>query len=102
MSGCRRLLALINGLPVEAAVWRQDKPSWNQDHELLASLIETIDRWGRIQTDLACGKKVQVPAPVRVTHPDRPEPAAPPKPKVTTDIAEIAAFFQRHVAGERG
>lgn len=78
-------------------MWRQDKPGWVLDNELLARLIETVDLWGRIQTDLAAGKRVGVPGPVRIEHPDRPRPVEMQKPKVTTDPAVIQAWFNKHV-----
>lgn len=36
----RRLWALIQGLPPEAAVWRDLPASWTSTHELLALLVE--------------------------------------------------------------
>jgi hypothetical protein len=38
------------------------------------------------------GGKPDLPRPKRIEHPDRPEPKRE-KPKVTTDVSEIASFF---------
>jgi len=66
---------------------------------LLATLIEVTDAWGRqIVAALVAvhGGKVRLPEPVRVQHPERPE-AEPPEREITTDAAEIAAFFRTRV-----
>jgi hypothetical protein len=96
----RRLLALIRGLPPDAATFRDEQPSWTQRDELLATLVEVTDAWGRqvVATLVALhGGKVRLPEPVRVRHPERAE-AEPPEKHITTDAAEIAAFFKTRVA----
>jgi len=95
----RRLLALIRGLPPEAAAFREDQPTWTQRDELLATLIEVTDAWGRqvVATLVALhGGKVRLPEPVRIQHPERAE-AEEPEKHITTDAAEIAAFFHTRV-----
>jgi len=78
---------LIKGLPEDAAVWRQDKPGWTQQDELLATIAELqaeserrIVYWlqvvaaghGRIYKDLT--PEVPEPLLTRFDHPDRPKP----------------------------
>lgn len=96
-TGVRRLLALIEGLPVDAAVWREDKPGWTQADELAALQIEMADMWGRILAMCLGAKSGKLPKPPQLTHPDRVR--LKEKPRVTTDQAEIAAFFSRHLKG---
>jgi len=86
-------------LPPDAAAFREDQPGWTQQDELLATLIEVSDAWGRqiVATLVALhGGKVRFPDPMRVRHPDRPDPE-PPQRQITTDAAEIAAFFRTRV-----
>lgn len=101
----RRLLALIRGLPPEAAVWepeRAERAGWGLTEELLANLIETVDR-ARIDivrgtVEAAGGKLRSVPQPLRLEHPgrDRLRPGRnSPPPK--TNWAEVAAFLGGNV-----
>lgn len=96
----RRLHALVQGLPPEAATFRGDGPAWTQQDELLASAIEIVDAWGRqLLSALVAvhGGKVRLPEPVRIKHADRAEAPEPQKEKITTDPAEIAAFFAQRL-----
>lgn len=95
----RRLNALVNGLPLEAAAFREDKPSWTQRDELLATVIEVVDAWGR-QTVSAVvsvqGGKVKLPEPLRIEHPDR------PKPEKTEVKSTSVAAFERLIKNGKG
>jgi hypothetical protein len=77
----RRVNALIAGLPADSATHFADKPAWRQEHELLATLIEIQDSWGRLIVQSNAGKKFEFGAPLRITHPDRPAPSKQEKPK---------------------
>jgi hypothetical protein len=94
------VLALVRGLPAEAAAFRDEQPNWTQQDELLASLIEVTDAWGRqIVSALVAvhGGKVRLPEGVRIKHEDRPEHEAPPKPTATSSADEIADFFRQKI-----
>lgn len=89
----------MTALPVEAAVWREERPAWTQQDELLATCAEVVDSWGRqLLSALVAvhGGKLEGKAePLRIRHPDRPEPEmeeARSQPK--SDPAEIAAFLR--------
>jgi hypothetical protein len=100
VSGCRRLWALIRGLPPGSAVHRDGK-MWSQQDELLATIIERGDHWGHWQTvGTRAFKRGQVPVLPRIEHPDRsvPEPMPDPEPRISTR-EEVARFMGR-VAGE--
>jgi hypothetical protein len=100
-TGCRRLLALIAGLPEDAAVWRQDKPGWSQQDELLATVAEAIDAWGRqIVLAVQCGplKRPQLPpALVDLQHPDRPRRDATKAPDQAGSSAGSPARSARQI-----
>lgn len=92
------MLALFNGLPLEAAVWREEHSAWTQQDELLATCVEMIDAWGRqlVSVLLAVNgaKAPDFGEPLRIRHPDREEPDPPPPPDVTNDPQRIAAFLR--------
>jgi hypothetical protein len=91
VSGCRRLWALVRGLPVDAAVWRDGK-HWTQADELQAIAIERSDIWGHRLTVASRAFKGRVPEMPRIEHPDR-RVASPErsKPRMSSR-AEIHAF----------
>lgn len=71
-------------------MWREEN-QWTWERELLASLVELTDWWGRLHATLLgakglSGKPVQVP---------RPEAVRPAKKKPTTDMNKIRRFFER-------
>lgn len=100
-------MALIQGLPSEAAIYRDEQQGWSLQDELLAVSIEVTDMWGRaIVSSIAAvnGQKAKLGKPVRIDHPERskavekPEPEPTPidpdgKKKVTTDPQVLAKFF---------
>jgi hypothetical protein len=57
-------------------VWRPDKSGWTQQDELLATVSETVDAWGRLVVLSAqrgpLKKPTLPPALVDLRHPDRP------------------------------
>lgn len=75
----------MQGLPRDAAAWREDVKAWTQEHELLATVLENQDGWARLIHRALLGiggvKPADLPKygePLRLEHPDRPEP---PRPK---------------------
>jgi hypothetical protein len=78
---------------LEAAVWREDKPGWTQQDELIACLIETTATWGQhmVHALIAVhgGRPPRV-KPMRIEHPDRDKAE---EEEVTTDPVAIASFF---------
>lgn len=91
----RRLWALVQGLPRDAAVWREDIGGWSMQDELAAAQVEVTDQWGRILAQAWGVKRQALPEPVRLDHPDRRRAAAAPKGKVIRSIDELAAWFGR-------
>jgi hypothetical protein len=83
------LWALVRGLPLDSATWRS---GWTQQDELMATQIEVTDRLG-LRLARMFGAK-SVPDPLRIEHPDRPEPE---QKRLTSKSAEIAAFFRKHI-----
>lgn len=69
VEGVRRLLALITGLPMDAAVWREERPQWTTEHELLATVAEVNDAGFRALFAALGGKANG--KPLRIEHPQR-------------------------------
>jgi len=98
--GVRRLLALVRGLPPDSATWRQEH-GWGHQEELLASLLELTDAWGRALAQLL-GGRVQG-KPLRIQRPgEQREQAEPESPPVETDPNAIARFFGLKARGGEG
>jgi hypothetical protein len=92
-------LALVTALPLEATVWQEDRSSWTQQDELLATCIEVVDSWGhQLLSALVAvhGGKLEGKAePLRIRHPDRPEPEGEEaRSRPSSDPAQIAAFLR--------
>lgn len=87
---------MIEGLPIEAATFRDDRPSWTQQDELLAINAEVADAWGRAIVQSNASKRIEFGEPLRIKHPDRPE-AEPRKTKRKSRLATAA-----DIAKERG
>lgn len=98
VTGCRRLWALIKGLPVDAAV-RRDGKLWTQEMELQATAMEHADVWGH-RLALASRAFKRVPEMPKFEHPDRPKPQ-PPEPVVRrmSTPQEIMAFAMQTGGG---
>lgn len=94
-AGCRRLFALLVGLPEDAAVWREEMGGWSRQDELAAVAVEATDFWGRVLAQMWGAKDHELPDPVRIEHPDRVREAPAPKGNVVTDPREIAAWFAK-------
>jgi hypothetical protein len=89
--GCRRLWALVAGLPSDAAV-RRDGKVWTTREELAASHIEL--EHGLLRTIAeALGVKFKGPPMKPIQHPDRLTAEDTPKRMSTRD--EIQAFMSR-------
>lgn len=78
---------------MEAAIRRQG--TWSLDHELASRQIEYADFWGRTLAQILGAKPSKLPKPPQIAHPDR----VRPRPKVTSDPAEIRKFFSQHLKG---
>jgi hypothetical protein len=96
VSGCRRLWALVRGLPVDAAVWRDGK-HWTQADELQAIAIERSDIWGHRLTVALRAFKGRVPEMPRIEHPDRRAQIEVAKPQMSS--REQIRAFARTVGG---
>ena len=80
---------LIEGLPGDAAVWRND--ALPPIEERLAQLLERADAWSRALFQAQTGaREIQVPGEVRII---RPGTADVPRKHVETDVKRIMAFF---------
>lgn len=95
-AGVRRLFVMLQGLPPEAATWREEM-GWTQADEFAASLLELTDAWGRA-TVMALGKKPRG-KPLQIPRPNK-TPRGKEVREVTTDAAAIGRFFQTMKGGE--
>jgi len=88
----RRLRALIDGLPGDAAVWREDVLP--PVEERLAQLMERQDAWFRaIFGALTHQERVPVPGDLEIVRPgDR---TIPEEKVIVTDSNTIAAWFAK-------
>lgn len=78
---------LLDGLPAEAAVWRDDPAVFRRQDELLAVVIEEIGRHLQVTAQLTGVKASALPKRTDVR---------PRKPRqLTTDRAAIQRFFAR-------
>lgn len=81
---------LIKGLPEDSATWRDQRPGWTQQDELLAQHTEVLGDavrvlvyWLQVVASPRYGvEKPQMPPPfvTRFEHPDRPRPIASTSP----------------------
>jgi hypothetical protein len=88
----RRLCALVEGLPPDAAIERIDGQQWTVSDELLALVAERVDAWGLLNARVGTDKKFHryLPdEPLRISRPGKQETAD----RVITDSREIARFF---------
>ncbi len=102
----RRMLALVNGLPLDSATLRDGK-AWTQERELLAEVVEHVDYWGRaVATAAFVGASRSdrkrflgsLKKPTRLQHPHRQinaDAEQPAAPKQISSREEIAQFFNR-------
>ena len=87
----RRLRALIEGLPGDAATWRQDMLP--PVEERIAQLTERQDEWFRaVFGALTHQERVSVPGEVEIP---RPGAHRIPERPVETDSRTIAAWFAK-------
>lgn len=92
--GARRLLALLRGLPEEAATWRGN--IWTLRDEMTAKTLEGIDWWGRHIAGALGMKDAGKSQPMQLVVAEaRTAAIAPPKPKVETNPDVIQAFFAK-------
>lgn len=93
-TGCRRLCALVEHLPPDAALWRSEDP-WSVGDHLAASLIEVVDMWGRILAVTFGQDASKLPEQIQIPRPGF--ESKPKSSKVTNDPQEIAAFFGKNI-----
>jgi hypothetical protein len=99
--GVRRLLSLINGLPIRGAMHREissDGRDWSSIEELLATVIELLDFGNRMRFAASVKQGTEIWEPIEVRRPyDKEKP--PPEPAKTSvadllealgDAAEVA------------
>lgn len=67
--GARRVLALIEWLPPDAAIWRANRTSWTDERELLATQIEVLDALRRAFVVAHSKQGTRPPEPIRVPRP---------------------------------
>jgi hypothetical protein len=90
-AGCRRLWALVSGLPPDAAV-RRDGKVWTTREELAARHIE-LERGLLRLIAQALGVKFTGPPPEPIRHPDR--ATEDDQPRRMSTRQEISAFIAR-------
>lgn len=86
----RRLWVLVQGLPREAVLWREEN-AWTSQDELLAALVELTDIASRRVVLALGGKFPPGDKPIHIERPSREV-----ERRVTDDPAAIAAWFAAH------
>lgn len=84
----------MDGLPREAACWREEVGSWELTHELVAQLVERTDVWWRMWLTANGAKKGKLPPPPDIQHPDRRSRPVPMEREITRDPVKIRRFFE--------
>lgn len=95
-TGVRRVLSLVNGLPMQGAVYRSAATNgqyWTTTEELLATLIELTDLTNRLFYGANSGKGSKVWEPLQINRPmTKSSEAPPPPPTERATAAELRAF----------
>lgn len=90
-------MALVVGLPEDSAVWRQDKPTWTLQDELLALNAEVVDARMRdllsVTVQAASGKRPKLGEPLKITHVGRGNAPAPKPRSKKIDPEAVTRFF---------
>jgi len=92
--GARRLLSLVNGLPMRGPVHRaiaSDGRDWSTLEELLATVIEMLDFGNRLMFASNVRQGTPVWDPIQVRRPYEAE-RVPEKPQQVS-VADLAAAF---------
>lgn len=97
LTGVRRLLALVRGLPRDSATARAeigpDRFEWTTETELMAIMVDRFAVFQHTWLQAHVKEGTTIPAPVFVPRPG--EPAGPgPDGRRTATGAEIAAFVR--------
>lgn len=98
----RRLSALVKGLPPGSAVGRELSAGWGVTEELLATLIEVVDRGDRWFYSAHSPPGARMPEPLVIPRPgQRPAPpaaeAVPAGPRRTSSPEQIRAAGGRFI-----
>lgn len=100
--GCRRLWALVEGLPYDSATWREDN-EWTNTDELLAANLELSDAWSRLLFRALGGKLQSGSKPIQVQRPGSAQRSQSSstgetngKPPIEKDRRKIAQWFMRN------
>lgn len=88
-TGARRLCALVEGLPADAAVWRDD--GFTRGEELAAIAVERADAWGKALWEIAARSHLKEP-PKEIGNPGVIEI---PRPGQGTDEGAATAAEQK-------
>jgi hypothetical protein len=88
VGGARRLWALVQGLPPDAACWREDM--FTRQEEFAAAQIEVTDQWLSNLAQLLGAKRQSLPKPIRVP---RPGDGRVQRAEIETDPMKIERFF---------
>jgi hypothetical protein len=67
--GVRRIIALFDWLPADAALWRAAKTAWSDEKELLATQIEVLDGLRRAFIMAHSKKGAKAPDPIQIPRP---------------------------------
>jgi hypothetical protein len=87
-SGVRRILSLVNGLPMEGATFRATVTkgrSWSTTDELLATLIELTDFTNRILFSVNKKESTRVWDPIHISRPTD----VPPLPAKSEELLRM-------------
>jgi hypothetical protein len=101
----RRMLALIKGLPDDAAVWRPDRTGWSQQDELAAMQIELHDQatralvyWLQVVVQSQAPRfRARLPDPMvgPIEHPDRPRRTPPVRRRRRVRMSDLQQHFEK-------
>lgn len=96
----RRLWVLVDGLPTDSPLWREEQweyERWRQSDELLASVLETLDSWSAALYRQLGGKFKAPYKPIKFPRPEGYGPAPRASNRVTLDdMGKIALWFSRN------
>lgn len=97
--GARRLWVMVSGLPESAALYREER--WTRQDEMLATLLELTDAWGRMNVAVNGGKLRGPQKPLHVRRPWESEEEATGKVKLRMGSPEFKRWIMSQGSSKR-